>query len=150
QSAVGPNKVRWACNERCIAWLLSLKGQLEEAAGACERALSVLTAIGAQVDIADALRTLGQVEIRRGRYAAAMEHLQRSLAIYQRGNDPERLARCYGTLAVLHNDRGELEALLDATQEQLALCQALGRPDAIGKALNSVAWALIRLDRHAE
>jgi tetratricopeptide (TPR) repeat protein len=150
QTAVGPNQVRWACNERCIAWLLSLKGQLEEAAGACERALSVLQAAGAEVHVADVLRTLGQVEIRRGRYAVAMEHLQRSLAICQQGGHTDRLARCYGTLAALYQDRGDLEASLDATQRSLAICQELGRPDAIGKALNNVAWALICLGRHEE
>jgi tetratricopeptide (TPR) repeat protein len=150
QKEAGTDGVRWARNERCVAWLLSRKGRLDDAAAACERALELLEAAGAEVDVADALRSLGQVEIRRGHYEAAERHLQRSLAIYQRGDHPERLARCYGTLAQLHDDRGELEALLDVTQRELAICQALGRPVSIGKGLNSVAWALIRLGRHEE
>jgi predicted ATPase len=150
QKEVGPDRVHWARNERCVAWLLSRKGRLDEAAAACARALEVLEATGAEVDVADALRTLAQVEIRCGHYEAAEGHLQRSLSIYQRGDYPERLARCYGTLAQLYNDRGELEALLDVTQRQLAICQELGRPVSIGKGLNSVAWALIRLGRHEE
>ena len=150
QAQAGDDRARWARNERCVAWLLSRKGRLDDAAAACERARDVLAAAAAEVDVADALRTLGQIEIRRGHYEAAMAYLRCSLAICQRCDDRERLARCYGTLAQLYDDRSDLEALLDATQRQLALCQALGRPVAIGKGLNSVAWALIRLGRHDE
>jgi tetratricopeptide (TPR) repeat protein len=150
QAQAGEDRVRWARNERCVAWLLSRKGRLDEAAVACERARDVLEAAAVEVDLADVLRTLGQVEILRGRYEVAAIHLQRSLAICQRGDHRESLARCYGTLAQLYEDRGDLEALLDVTQRELAIFQSLGRPVSVGKGLNSVAWALIRLGRHEE
>src|SRR5262249_45830242 len=92
QANAGADQVRWARNERCVAWLLTRKGRLDEAAAACERARELLEdhaasppgppdtpAAGEQsapypesptsvADEADVLRTFGQIEIRRGRY----------------------------------------------------------------------------------
>src|SRR5205823_13887090 len=80
----------------------------------------------------------------------AMTHLQNALAIYQQGEPSEGLARCYDYLAYLHQNRGELEAMLDATQRSREICEALGDPVSVGRALNNVAYVLILLGRDEE
>lgn len=150
QTETEGDRVRWARNERCIAWFLCVQGQLDEAAEAGERALEVLEAADAGVDLADALRTLGYVEICRGHSDAAAERLQRALEIYQRSSDRAGLARCYGTLAILYRDRGDLPAMLEAANHARAIWQELGSPVYLGRALNNAAWCLLHAGRDEE
>jgi tetratricopeptide (TPR) repeat protein len=150
QQHTGENRVRWAQMERCIAWLLSRTGKLDEAVAACERARDIVEAEGAETDLADSLRTLGVINILRSRFDTAMEHLQQALAIYQRAAPSEGLARCYDYMAYLYQEYEDREAMLDATRHSLAICEQLGDPVAIGRALNNVAWVLVLMGRDAE
>jgi tetratricopeptide (TPR) repeat protein len=143
-------RVRWGRNERSIGFLLCLQGRLDEAAAACERAREVLEAANAELDLADALRSLGMVETYRRRYDVAISHLQPSLSIYQRLNHREGQARCYGTLAHLYQGQGDLQAMRDAAQRSLAIWQDLGRPVSVGRALNNAACVFILLGRAEE
>jgi tetratricopeptide (TPR) repeat protein len=150
QDRAQDNPILWARSERSTAFLLCLQGHLEEAAASCERAREALEGVGAETDKGDALRTLGVIEIYRGQYEAAMEHLQRALAIYEREGHREGVARCYGTLAHLYHGRGDVQAMLEAAQQARAIWQELDLPVSLGRALNNVACALIRLGRDAE
>jgi predicted ATPase len=150
QEEAGEDRVHWGQSERAIAWLLSRKGQLDEAAAAGERARDALKAAGAEVDLADALRTLGVIEILRGHHETAMPNLQTALEIYEQHGPSEGLARCYGYLCVLHHSRGDLEAALDASQRSRAIHEDLGFPISVGKALNNVAYILTLLGRDDE
>jgi predicted ATPase len=150
QAEANDNQVLWARSERSIAFLFCLQGQLDQALAACERARQVLEAAGAEVDLADVLRTLGVVQIYRGQYEAAMTYVQRALAIYERVGHREGLARCYGTLAHLYHGREDVEAMLDAAQHALAIWQELDLPVSLGRALNNVGCALLRLGRDGE
>jgi tetratricopeptide (TPR) repeat protein len=150
QAEVGEDRVRWARYEHSAAWFLSRKGQLDEAAAACERARDVLAPAGAELDLADALRMLGHVGTLRGQYEEAAANLQSALALYQRVGHRERLGRCYQTLAFLHSRRGDWQALLEATQQELAISEELGQPILVGQSLNNVAYTLVLLGRGEE
>jgi tetratricopeptide (TPR) repeat protein len=150
QAVAAEGSLAWAQAERAIAWLLFRKGQLDDAAAAAGRALTVMEEARAVSGMADALRTLGMVEGLRGHFIPAMSHLQRSLDLYEQCADREGLARCHAYLAHLYSEQGNLEPALEAAKRQLSIYQELGHPVSIGKALNGVAYALIRLDRSEE
>jgi tetratricopeptide (TPR) repeat protein len=150
QAHLQDDRVFWARIERSAAWLLSGEGRLDEAAAACERACEVFSTAGEEVDLADALRTLGMVETLRGHYEAAMAHLQRALPIFQQVGPCIGLARTYEYLALLHQQRGDSEAMLEAVQHSQAVYEELGDPPSIGHALNNTAWVLLSLGRTGE
>jgi tetratricopeptide (TPR) repeat protein len=142
--------ILWGRNERGIAFLLCLQGRLDEAALVCDRAREVLETADAEIDLADALRTLGLIETYRGRHETAMAHLKRSLAIYERGQHREGLARCYGTLAHLYHGQSDLSAMLEAAKQSQAIWQELDRPVSLGRALNNAAVVFSLLGRDEE
>jgi tetratricopeptide (TPR) repeat protein len=150
QEAAGSDPVRWARSQRSIAWLLCRQGRLDEAAAACEQARDRLEVASAESHLADVLRTLGVVEVFRGRYDSALTHIQRALTIYQQGEPCEGLARCYSYLAQIYHDRGDLDAMLDATERARTISEQLGDPVSMGYALNNVACVLVLLGRDAE
>ncbi|HEY6328232.1 MAG TPA: CHAT domain-containing protein, partial [Blastocatellia bacterium] len=84
------------------------------------------------------LGNIGLAQDSAGLYAAAIDSLDRSLAIERRLVDREGKARALGNLGRVCYDRDETAPALDFLQQSLQLWQLAGKPDAIASAFAAI------------
>ena len=123
------------------AGILNVRAQIElesgrtaEAAqlaqGAAERSRSA----GSQVELANALRTLGRARHAQGQYAAAMEPLKQALEIDREMGDPRKILADLADLSRSAEAAGDAAAARDYKERGLAVSRAMnggrGAPEA--------------------
>jgi eukaryotic-like serine/threonine-protein kinase len=135
--------------------LLQRNGATEEARRALGRAISLWTAIDGPslVDVADAHRMLGNLELEAGRLAAAAEHARRCDEIYRaKLTDPDsprhaRLRTLTGRIALRQGRHAEALAALEGALAQTTRISS-SSPLILGSLQSHVAEALAMLGRH--
>ena len=128
-----------------LAGLASLAGDFARAAALYREALATWRERKQWADMADALRGLGELELRRGDYPAARMDLQAALAIYDRTGPVADAFAVRQQMAGALAAEGELQGALDELRE------ARHRADSIGAGAGIQAGlALARADLAAE
>ena len=97
-----------------LAGLASLTGELVRAESLYHEALGTWRAHAQWTDAADALRGLGQLDLRRGDYPAARSELARALAAYEQSGLLDDVLAVRQDLAAAFAGAGQLQAALDA------------------------------------
>lgn len=117
-----------------LARLALLQGNLDRAARLAEEALQTTVDDGLAAERANALRILGTVHGRLGRYDQAQQMLQQALALNKQLELPARIAADLVALAELAGQRGDTEAQQQFQQRAATVKSAIsdlkqsGRP----------------------
>lgn len=95
-------------------------------------------------DQAMALKNLGNVAWRQGRYPRAHACYTESLALYRQVEDKQGVAALLNNLGNVLDDEGDYEGAWARYEESLALCRAIGDKKGISRALSNLgfmAWS---------
>lgn len=95
-------------------------GRLEESRRACAEALPIFVRVGDAREQARCLSNLGRLEAAAGHDAAALDHLDRALRLFQTLADPPNLAWTLEGKALVLRRRGDLAAARGLLEEALA------------------------------
>ena len=130
-----------ATNCEYAAGIINVRAQIElesgrnaEAARLAQSAADRSRSAGSQVELANALRTLGRARHAQGQYAAAMEPLKQALEIDREMGDPRKILADLADLSRSAEAGGDATAARDYKERGLAVSRAMngGRsaPDA--------------------
>ncbi|GAB3206356.1 BTAD domain-containing putative transcriptional regulator [Marinactinospora endophytica] len=124
-------------------------GNFDEAVRQCEAVLRI--ADGASTsDQAVALRTLGEVNTRRGDYATAREQLERALRFFLDSSDTTGEIYTRNNLGCVLRETGDIEGALAAHRLALELGEKTAQRSAEAEVLNDLAVTYARAGRYAE
>ncbi|HET7088827.1 MAG TPA: AAA family ATPase [Anaerolineae bacterium] len=112
-----------ARTRRLAAMGLLTAGRLDEAEIQLQRALTELSGEGEEdeIELANVLYNVAQLHWHRNEYRAAFDVAQRSLAVAERVNDREAIARAFEMLALACHSLGEWQTGMDYEQKRAAL-----------------------------
>ena len=109
-------------------------GRAQEAAQLAQSAADRSRSSGSQVELANALRTLGRARHAQGQYAAAMEPLKLALEIDREMGDPRKILADLADLSRAAEASGDAAAAKDYRERGLAVSRAMnggrGAPEA--------------------
>ncbi len=111
--------------------ILQIRGDLGQAEGYFQRALSLAEEGGDKPGIADSLASLGLIEKTRGNFDVAENYHQRALLIDEELNNKAGMASQYGILGIIEQDRNNFDQAIDYQKRSLAINQELGILDGI-------------------
>ncbi len=111
---------------RLLANQLSRTGAHEEAARACERAVKLFEAAGAEAELPETLTDLTLIYVMLGLHEEALEAVTRSLGIAQRLNDTRLLYWAHNRTGVVRNSMGDVKAADAVMRTALTLAEKLG------------------------
>ncbi len=107
---------------RLAAMGLLTAGQLDEAASHLQKAIAELEAGGRDtLEYANVLYNLAQLHWHRNEYQEAFDVAQRSLAVAERVNDAQAVARAFEMLALACHSLGEWQTGINYEQKRAAL-----------------------------
>lgn len=108
---------------RLAAMGLLTAGRLDEAAAHLQKALAELEGSSEEqaLEFANVLYNLSQLHWHRNEYQEAFDVAQRSLAVAERLNEPEAIARAFEMLALACHSLGEWQAGINYEQQRAAL-----------------------------
>jgi len=105
--------------------VLLQRGQLDEAAQAYRRCVDLWTANGFSWGVALSLSNLGEVLAEEGDWPVALDHLQRSEALFRQIQSQHFLPEVYRRQAMVHLGRGELAEARVKAESSVALAGEL-------------------------
>jgi tetratricopeptide (TPR) repeat protein/KaiC/GvpD/RAD55 family RecA-like ATPase len=97
-----------------------------------------------------AYHNLGNIQMLRGDYDAALEWYQKSLALMERLGNLEGIAGSYHQIGMIHQDRGDYDAALEWYQKSLALRERLGNLAGIAASLGQIGTVLAKQKKFRE
>jgi diguanylate cyclase (GGDEF)-like protein len=111
---------------RLLANQLSRTGANEEAARACERAVSLFEAADAEAELPETLTDLTLIYVMLGLHEEALEAVTRGMTIAQRLNDTRLLYWAHNRTGVVRNSMGDVKAADAVMRTALDLAEQLG------------------------
>jgi transcriptional regulator with GAF, ATPase, and Fis domain/serine/threonine protein kinase/lipopolysaccharide biosynthesis regulator YciM len=132
RGAAGPARTGpWASATVLLARALTRRGAYREALAACEEGLAGASAEAVRADLLESAAVarsfLGDAEGARG-------HLDEAGPIWQRMDDPRRVARSWGSRALVEYRAGQLDAAAEGYRLALETAEAHGLTDLIATA----------------
>ncbi|MBV9192306.1 MAG: tetratricopeptide repeat protein [Betaproteobacteria bacterium] len=134
-AAVWAGQAQQRCNATSCeyaAGILNVRAQIElesgrnaEAAQLAQSAADRSRSTGSQVELANALRTLGRARHAQGQYAAAMEPLKQALEIDREMGDPRKILADLADLSRSADAAGDAAAARDYKERGLAVSRAM-------------------------
>jgi len=122
-------------------------GLRSQAITTAKRALKVCEGCGETHEIGFVQRTIGLAAAGLGRLQEAVEHLEASVATFQRTTNPFELAWSRVELARVQREQGGREALLRAARESSAACEAFRTlEEDLGYCVSGVLLARVDLE----
>jgi tetratricopeptide (TPR) repeat protein len=129
-----------------LAILLFVTGRYRECYTASRRAVDLARSVGddrllavAQMQLANALRTAGPVEV-AGRVAETARLLEAATQRAEAAGDLETLYHCVHTAALIRLERGEFAAARPVCERVMLLAEQLGDPSWISWAIGRRGW----------
>ena len=143
-AAIWAGQAQSRCNATSCeyaAGILNVRAQIElesghnaEAGQLAQSAAERSRSSGSQVELANALRTLGRARFAQSQYAAAMEPLKQALEIDRDGGDPRKILADLADLSRAAEAAGDAAAAKDYKERGLAVSRAMhggrGAPEA--------------------
>lgn len=143
-AAIWAGQAQSRCNATSCeyaAGILNVRAQIElesgrnaEAAQLAQSAADRSRSAGSQVELANALRTLGRARHAQGQYPAAMEPLKQALEIDREVGDPRKILADLADLSRSADAAGDSAAARDYKERGLAVSRAMnggrGAPEA--------------------
>ncbi|MFB0546909.1 MAG: tetratricopeptide repeat protein, partial [Anaerolineae bacterium] len=118
---------------------LRFQGKFQEATALCREALALTDGSGEEKAApADAYRTIGICYHRLGRLGQAIEHLERSLQLYEQTERQARIASLHHHLGVVYSEAGQLAEAAAHFQAALRCWEKIGNPEPWAHTLNSI------------
>ena len=121
-----------AMNCEYAAGIVNVRAQIElesgraaEAAQLAQTAADRSRSTGSQVELANALRTLGRARHAQGQYAAAMDPLKQALEIDREMGDPRKILADLADLSRSAEAGGDATAARDYRERSLAVSRAM-------------------------
>jgi len=105
---------------------------------------------GDQAAEADALHSLGGVDLRQGRYQQAADYLRRALALNRETGDRTGQARALGNLGLADLLQGRCQQAAEHFQQSLALHREVGDRTGEARALGNLGFADLRQGRYQQ
>jgi DNA-binding SARP family transcriptional activator/tetratricopeptide (TPR) repeat protein len=99
---------------------------------------------------AEALTSLGVLDLRQGRHPQAAAHLQQSLALFRRTRDHSGEVRALGNLGILNLQLGRYHQATAHLQQALALFREIGDQAGEARALASLSAIDFQLGRYEQ
>jgi tetratricopeptide (TPR) repeat protein len=103
-----------------------LAGKLSEAEAHGQQALGLARELAVRAEEGNALRVLGEIAARQGRFETAIEYLYESIAILEQVGDEYEQARSQLSLAMLHASLGDCQSAGSAVEACLPVFERLG------------------------
>jgi DNA-binding SARP family transcriptional activator len=126
RAALGTHRRPWIV----MAWLARLLVKMErfdEAERVAERAIALMSEQSETMQLALALVQRGEVQLARGRHAAAIERFAEAFTVAQATGDPDALALALRGLALIDLREGRPERARQGLREALAQASSLQR-----------------------
>lgn len=133
-----------------LANALRNAGRLNEALEAGDRALSILTKLGHNREIAAGLAIVASILMRQGRFQKADERYQEALEAARLAGDRELEAGALQNRGILVEDRGRYSKAVELYQQALKLFQAMNSEGAVMRTCNLLGVAERKAGRLAE
>jgi diguanylate cyclase (GGDEF)-like protein len=133
-----------------VLYDLSFIAPLEEMQTLMEEKLDICVEIGDEAGIADTLLSLGDIAEQRGEYEAGINHLMRSVQIYQSLDNTDGLGFAHYGLGKIAHARGEYQTAQDTFQKSLTLFRQGGNVNGMSNALARACRAAIALGKFDE
>ena len=130
-----PEKWRLQLNH---AWSLIRKGEYEASEKLLNRVLDRFRESGMDVETASTLNMLGVIHVNRGDYDKGLENYYKSLEVYERLDDPYRVAKLHNNIGNVFGDRMESEKSLEHSMKALAAMEKLRDPQAMSFIYNNI------------
>jgi tetratricopeptide (TPR) repeat protein len=108
------------------AMVLGARGDAGEALSTYERALALAEELGADGEVAGALRGIGSTRLRMGEVDAAAEPLERAIDVYREVGDRRELVWTLNSMAARQFHAGELAAAADTFRECRDIFEEIG------------------------
>jgi len=122
-----------------LGGLLSVTGQLEQAAEYLTEAMAMQEQIHEQRGLPFILNNLAWTHLQMGQLASAAEHAQQALLLNEKFQAPNGQALNHATLGEICHARGQLDAAADHFNEALSLYRALRFGGGEGETLRCLA-----------
>ena len=129
---------------------LLFTGHYEEAAQACEESHRVFAAAGNAADSAQTERFLGDIRMRQGRLADAMEKFQETLKINQGSQDVRGTAVTLNEMAIVYEAQGNLKQAAKLYHRGYLLFLQLGHPKNASILASNESGILMQVGKLAE
>lgn len=132
---------------------LSSRNRKISPAKACsygEEALALSISDGSRLLEASALNALGRANLGQLTHVEALEHLHRSLSIYEELDSKQGIAEVLGSIGLVHHSIGEQEDALEYFARSRTLYNELGDRIQLASNLNSTGLVLLIADRDEE
>lgn len=110
-------------------------------------ALETFESIGDEMGLAGVLNTLGLVHASRGEYSVGLAHLDRAIAVAERGPARAALPTLLGSAGAIRGSLGDVERAVELSARALAALEETGPPAKLAGARVNLATALIRVGR---
>jgi tetratricopeptide (TPR) repeat protein len=133
-----------------LATFLNGRGHWNDYEVTQQIALATAERLGDQAAQAVALRLLGQAQMRFGRYADALIHLQQALSLFQELDDCDGQARTHMCLCWAYGQQGQNSQARTNAQHALDLYRTTGNCIWQARALNSFGWFEAQLGNHQQ
>jgi tetratricopeptide (TPR) repeat protein len=93
---------------------------------------------GAERDVGNALRAIGNVHWSKGEYDVALENLERSQAAMEKADDKQGIAAALNNIGIVHHYRGEMDRALEFDMRSLAIQEKIGNKQGIALVLGNI------------
>jgi tetratricopeptide (TPR) repeat protein len=125
-------------------------GEYQEVCDHCGRTIELAQADGIDYLLARALRNLGIIHLRQGKYAEAKEYFEKDLAICRKLGDLQGQARANGNLGLVHDYQGDSRQSIVCQQDKLEVCIKIGDKQGVAYANMSLGTVYFKLNQLAQ
>jgi predicted ATPase/DNA-binding SARP family transcriptional activator/Tfp pilus assembly protein PilF len=147
--AKGPQLAHDEILGRLLGKLLTLEGKsctelgfCQEAKGLLEEALSILSQQDSSIELAEALRQMGLLDMMMGNYNEAQGHIEHGLAVSKKLDWLIGVAYCLNFLGYMAGELGKLDEAKRLLSESLSLSRKIGKTHLLRSSLNSLGYVL--------
>ncbi|MEH1827438.1 MAG: tetratricopeptide repeat protein [Nostoc sp.] len=112
--------------------------QFQQALITLKRALVIYQEIASPVDIADTLRSIGNIYFEISNYSQALDFLNQALIIYTKISDIKNIGNTLNSLGAVYNIRSQYSQAIKLYQEALTISQKLNNQTASLITLNNI------------